>query len=131
MSAPPSLVRRACSVGVTQAVTVLSTFLIHVLAARTLSVTAYGSFALCALLSGGCQVLLLGGIPYALRRAVSVDRSAQSLIPRYVLLAQLPISLGVGLVLAAAAPVLAAFLGDSELQVAVALVGAEVLFRSG
>src|SRR5437588_9199328 len=128
MSAPPSLVRRACSVGVTQAVTVLSTFLIHVLAARTLSVTAYGSFALCALLSGGCQVLLLGGIPYALRRAVSVDPASHSFVPRYVLLGQLPISLAAALALAAAAPWLAGLLGDPELTAALVLIGGEVLF---
>ncbi len=128
---PPRLVRRACSVGATQAVAVLSNFLIHVLAARSLPATVYGSFALCALLGGGCQVLLLGGIPYALRRAVSVDPAAGAFALRYVLLGQIPISLTAALAVAAAAPALARLLADPELTAALVLVGAEVLFRTG
>jgi O-antigen/teichoic acid export membrane protein len=127
----PDFVRRACSLGGTQAVALLSTFLIHMLAARTLSASDYGSFALCWLLSAGCQVLLVGGIPYALRRAVSVDPSTRRLIRRYVLLGQFPISLAVALALVAGARELAGFLGEPELEIALALVGGEILFHTG
>jgi O-antigen/teichoic acid export membrane protein len=127
----PDFVRRTCSLGGTQAVALLSTFLIHMLAARTLTASDYGSFALCWLLSTGCQVLLVGGIPYALRRAVSVDPPTRRLIRRYVLLGQLPISLAVALALAAGARPLAEFVGEPELVLALALLGGEILFHTG
>src|SRR5262249_28979595 len=127
----PDFVRRACSLGGAQAVALLSTFLIHLLAARTFTASEYGSFALCWLLSAGSQVLLVGGIPYALRQPVSVAPRTRGLIRRYVLLGQVPISLAVALALVAGGRGLAEFVGEPELEIALALVGAEVLFHTG
>jgi len=117
--------------GAAQGVGLTAGLLLHIVAARYLDPADYGRFAVAHSIFLVLLVLLVNAIPNALRRRVSLDAGQMGSAWRALIRLHLPLALGVSALLAAAAPLLAAGLGDAMLTGPLRLIALDVALRAG
>ena len=114
-----------------EAAGLVSGLLVQMTAARGLSTTDYGRFAVLSVVELVALVLLGGGIPQALRHLVS--RNPDNLLEavRWLVQVQLPLSVGVALALASGMVPLGHLLSDHDIVPLLPILGFAVLIRCG
>jgi O-antigen/teichoic acid export membrane protein len=119
------------ALGLIQVVGLSAGLLVHVAAARSLPADVLGLFVSLVLITMGFQTLFAGGVPYAMRRTVSIDPALLRGTLRWLLHPHLPICLaGVSCYLAVALTG-AVTLGREAVIPVVLLLAGEILIRSG
>lgn len=103
----------------------------HTAAARGLAAADYGRFTVLLILGICWPIPVNAGVPQGLRAIVSADHAQLSHAVRWVVTAQLPISLGTGLLLALMAGPIARALGDSALVEPIRWIAVDVAVQCG
>ncbi len=118
-------------IGMSQAVALAAGVALQVVTARHLEPPEYASFASANLIGLLCVVALVGGLPMALRREVSVRADSQAQAFSVIIRVQFPLCVGAaGLLLLLRSP-LAALLSAPELHSILPVVAADVALRAG
>jgi O-antigen/teichoic acid export membrane protein len=123
--------RGATALVLSQAVTILAGLGTHAVCLRALGLADYGRFVTVNLLGLCCSLLLLSGIPQAVRLATAAEPGTAPEARRWIIRYHLPLTLGVVTVLLSVAPAVADHLGDPALVTPLWLTTAEVAARAG
>lgn len=114
-----------------QAVTVLAGLGTHAVCIRELGLADYGRFATVNLLGMCGSLLLISGIPQAVRMAAAAGPIEGSTVRRWVLCYHLPLTLGLTAASGLFSPLIARALNDPGLATLLLLSAAEVTARAG
>jgi O-antigen/teichoic acid export membrane protein len=123
--------RGATALVLSQAVTILVGLGMHAACIRALGLADYGRFVTANLIGLCCSLVLLSGIPQAVRLATAGEPRALPDARRWIIRYHLPVTVGVVAVLLAASPAVASHLGDPDLVIPLRLTAVEVAARAG
>lgn len=117
--------------GGAQVVALIAGLLLQITVARALSPIDYGRFVISQSILQAALILLMSGVPGALRQFVSAMPGALRLAWRRLWLVQVPVAAASALGLAVAAPVLCRFLNDPQLSPVLSVTALELALKAG
>lgn len=128
---PGNALRGSSVLGLVELASLASGFLLQLVVARVLSAPDYGRFAVLSMVELGLLVPLVGGVPQALRHLVSLNPGNLPEAVRWVVRVQLPLSIGVALLLATGATPIGRLMRDPAISASLRLLSFAVLIRCG